>query len=89
MIYAKQMETYLKRVDEYLRNTTNVYTVILGQCTDVLVAKLEGEDTYDDINRRSDAIDLLKSIREVVFEYKSQRYPFISIHFSKKQYYSL
>ena len=76
-ICGKEVDTYVKRVDEYRHNKSTMYSIIIGQCTEPLITKLEGMDKYDAINSSSDAILLLQAIREIVFEYESQKYPLL------------
>ena len=87
LIFTREIDTYVKRVDEYRRNKSTMYSIILGQCTEPLITKLEAMDEYDDINNASDAIRLLQAIRQIAFEYESQKYPFIAMHLALKQYY--
>ena len=53
-------------------------TVVLGQCTEAMLAKLEGNTHFKDIKKISDVIVLLKLIREIYFDVESDCYPFIS-----------
>jgi hypothetical protein len=64
-----------------------VFTLILGQCTDSMRAKLEGEDDYKTISRDIDTIALLKMIKNTVCKFQSQRHPALSLHHGKRQYY--
>mmetsp|Transcript_42989 Transcript_42989/g.50291 ORF Transcript_42989/g.50291 Transcript_42989/m.50291 type:complete len:480 (-) Transcript_42989:318-1757(-) len=87
LIFSREIDTYVKRVDEYRQNKSTMYSKILGQCTEPLITKLEAMDEYEDINNASDAIQLLQAIRQIAFEYESQKYPFINMHLALKQYY--
>ena len=87
LIFSSEIDTYVKRTDEYCRNKSTMYSIILGQCTEPLITKLEAMDEYEDINSASDAIRLLQAIRQIAFEYESQKYPFIAMYLALKQYY--
>ena len=42
----------------------------LGQCTKVMKNRLEGEDTYEDIDGDSDVIRLLLMIKIIAYSYE-------------------
>jgi hypothetical protein len=61
-----------------------------SQCTDAIQATLESLDNnYMTIENTSDAIELLKSIKAVMFSFESQKYGPLALHEAKKRFYSL
>ena len=63
-----------------------MFSVVLGQCTDSMKAKLEVDKDYSKIANDSDVISLLALIREISYDYESQRYPYLAIHSALKAY---
>ena len=49
--------------------------------------RLEGEETYKDINRDSDVIRILLLIKIIAYSYKSKYYPVLSIHIELRKFY--
>ena len=75
----------MKCLDKYWKNKTKIMSAIVGQHTDILLAKLECINNFERINTNSNVIELLKSIHNVVFGYNSQSYSFIALYTSLKQ----
>ena len=65
-----------------------MYSVILGQCTEAMRSKLEGDDTFAGISKARDAILLLKLLRQISFNYVAKTYPFLALHTALKNYYA-
>eukprot|EP00957_Ditylum_brightwellii_P183327 13964560-Ditylum_brightwellii.AAC.1 len=40
---SKEIDLYLKRQDQYKKNKTKMFNVIIGQCTDLMISKLESK----------------------------------------------
>eukprot|EP00957_Ditylum_brightwellii_P029481 2228644-Ditylum_brightwellii.AAC.1 len=38
---SKEIDLYLKRQDQYKENKMKMFNVIIGQCTDLMITKLE------------------------------------------------
>ena len=76
LLLTQEMQIYFKRVSLYRQNRETIYSVILGQCTDTMKAKLESEATFKNISQDRDMVELLKLMRDVAFNYESDKYPF-------------
>ena len=63
-----------------------MYSVALGQCTEAMQNRLEGEETFEDINGESDTIRLLLIIKSIAYSYESKSYPVLSIHMALKKF---
>ena len=86
-IWEKKVDTYVKHENIYEQNIENMYSVILGQCTDAMRAKLESQDQFEQVLDDSDAIELLRMIRDITFNFQSQKYEPLSIHESIRWFY--
>jgi hypothetical protein len=62
---------------------------VLGQCTDVVLAKLEASDTYNEMSEEADSMKLLKEIRALVYNFQSQKYAPQALHEGKRRFYLL
>ena len=60
----------------------------LGQCTEVIKNRLEGEDTYEDIDGDSGVIRLLLLIMSIKYSYESKSYPVLAIQMAQKKLYA-
>lgn len=59
ILLTKELDTYLKRKNNYRQNKASLFLVMLVQCTDDMKAKLESFDTYENLSENSDVLGLL------------------------------
>jgi hypothetical protein len=52
----------------------NVYSLMVGQCTENMVAKLEGLIEYNAIKDNVDVIKLFKAIKSLTYQFEGRRY---------------
>ena len=88
LMLGKDLDIYVKRVDLYNQNKAEMYSKVIGQCTDALRAKLEADANYATYNTNGDVVNLLNLICTLAYDYESQRYPFLVLHSSLKSFYS-
>ena len=55
-----------------------MYAVVFGQCSEPMQAKIEGDKRFDTIKQDSDVVDLLRLIRNIAFDIKANRNPFVA-----------
>ena len=51
--------------------------------------RLEGEETYEDINEKADVIRLLLLIKIITYSYESKYYPVLAIHMALRKFYTI
>ena len=88
LLLVQELQLHIRRKHTYNDNRSTLFHVVMGQCTDSMKAKLEAESTYDTIANDRDVIKLLKLMRDIAFNYESDRYPFLALHLGMKQFYS-
>ena len=64
-----------------------MFSVILGQCTDAMIARPKGQDIFEEVEAELDALCLLKMIRGIAFNFESQKYVHLSMHEAMRCYY--
>ena len=79
-IGEKKIDAFVKWEVIYEQNRETMYSVILGQNTDAMRAKLESLDDYERVADELDAIELLKLIHSIAFNFQSQKYEALSVH---------
>ena len=80
MLSAQEMQIYIKRKSMYRQNRETIYSVVLGQSADAMKAKLESEASFKKISQDRDLVGLLKLMRDIAFNYESDRYPFLAVY---------
>jgi hypothetical protein len=88
-IWEKEVDEYVKRKTCLQENLKTLYSLVLGQCTDVVLAKLEASDTYNKMLEEADSIKLLKEIRALVYNFQSQKHAPQALHEGKRRFYLL
>lgn len=61
--FVEEVIEFILRRKAYNNNRSNIYTVVLGQCSEPLKAKLEGQDDWEIINNENNLLKLLKASR--------------------------
>ena len=88
-IWGKEVDEYAKRKMYLQENVKTLYSLVLGQCTDVVLAKLEASDTYNEMSEEADSMKLLKEIRALVYNFQSQKYAPQALYEGKRRIYLL
>jgi hypothetical protein len=86
-IWEKEVDEYVKRKTYLEDNMKTVYSLVWGQCTDMTRQKLESLDAFDAITAGGDGLALLKAIKDLVYNFQSQKYLPHALHESKRRFY--
>ena len=88
IIRKSQIDKYRKRKATYQENKGKMYSVIIGQCTDAMIAKLKGDSNFDMIEHNSHMLGLLGMIKKLAFKVVTQQYLFKSLHNALRRFYT-
>jgi hypothetical protein len=64
-LWKMARRTYEKQLEARCRNSTRVYALIIGQCSQALRNRMEANEQWSDINDNSDVIGVLELIQIV------------------------
>ena len=78
--WEKEYDAYLKSKKYLDDNVKTLYNLVWGQCTDAMQQKIEGLDTYEDMETEQDGIALLVAIQDTSYNYQSQKYRIESVN---------
>ena len=87
LIFEKQINRYILREELLNNNITKVFSLVWGQCTDTLKAKLESTNNWKDIQKNKDALQLLKEIKNIIFKFEDESYPMHSLFKANESVY--
>jgi hypothetical protein len=65
-----------------------VYSLVRGQCTDVMRQRLEATNDFRRLSSNGDGLGLIMAIKDLVFYFQSQKYLPQALHESARQFYS-
>jgi len=79
-IWERKVDACVKHESICKQNLEMMCSMIVGQCSDAMRAKLESQDEFKWIANESDAMELLKLIKGIAFNFQRQKCPVQSIH---------
>ena len=88
MILTKKVNSYVTRDRILDENIQKGYSLVLGQCTELLKSKLKTTSNWDIISTEFDLVGLIASIKSVIFKFEDQRYIPLSLHYAKTNFSS-
>ena len=87
--WVGEMKAYQLRMTALEENMRRLYNVVYGQCSDIMISKLMAvEDFETDVIDTSDALGLLRAIKQIAFNFESQKFEPHAIHDAIKQFYT-
>ena len=88
MILKSEVQKFVERKQKYTNNMHKAYALILGQCTKALKGKLESRKDWEN-GIKNNAINLLKALKEITYNYQDNKYPMESIYFAIKNVFTM
>jgi hypothetical protein len=88
-IWERRVDEYAKRENKLAANCDTVFSLILGQCSEYMRAKLEGLDSYEKMKGGFDTIALIKAIKGLTYQFDGQKYHSMALHQAKNRFYNL
>mmetsp|Transcript_36995 Transcript_36995/g.52267 ORF Transcript_36995/g.52267 Transcript_36995/m.52267 type:complete len:1117 (-) Transcript_36995:618-3968(-) len=86
-IWDEKIKLHVKREMVLEEGIQKLYSVVWGQCTDAMQARLEGIREHGAIAATLDGIGLLKEIKSVAFQFENQKYQPVSVHMAVRRFY--
>jgi hypothetical protein len=86
--WQKRVGSTVVKEDQFKEDMKKVYLLIWGQCTESLWAKLEAASGYTRMKTDYDSIELLKSIKDCIFKFSSQKFGHQSRHKALRKFYT-
>jgi hypothetical protein len=87
-IWEKRVDDYVKRDTILKENIKTTYSLIWGQCTDLMRQKIEATKSFTSISQDGDATELLKIIKDIAYNFQAQKYTPQVLHEAKKKFYN-
>jgi hypothetical protein len=72
--WEKKLDAFVKRKELLADNMGRLYSLVWGQCTEMMKQKVEAMDEYAEHAKEKDGIELLKMVRSLCFSYQSQKH---------------
>jgi len=89
MIFRGEIDAYIKRKGILDDNIQKAYSLILGQCTDLLQSKMKQQATWAQVSVDQDAIALIVMIKSITFRFEDQKYLPLALYMAKSNLYNM
>ena len=73
-IWEIEITEYIKRRDKIKANLKKLFSLVWGQCTELMRTKLQQMPSFDQINAHQDSIGLIKLIKGLTFKFDLKQY---------------
>ncbi len=85
-IWERLVDAYVKAETTLESDLKKAYSLVYGQCSDALRAKLESITNQSTV-AATDVIGLLRNIKSATFSFQSQKYEPHALHEAKRRFY--
>ena len=75
---------YKVRTARLRKNCENLFSIILGQCTPAMRAKLESQEAWKKMKEEYNTIDLLKALRDITYKFEGHKNAYLSLHMAQR-----
>jgi hypothetical protein len=89
MIWEKEIDEYVKRKSKHESNCLTLFSLIHGQCTVYLNAKLEALAVYPSMKENFNVFKLIKAVKGITFRLEDSKYHLDELHEAKIRFYTL
>jgi hypothetical protein len=87
-IWKEKIKEFVKQGTIFEENKKTLYSLVWGQCTDIMRQKVEALDDFEAMANAGDGLGLLRAIKNLCFNlHHSQKYVGHAIHESKRRFY--
>jgi hypothetical protein len=73
-IYREEVKSYVSERKLYESSMQKTYSIIYGQCSDGVRAKMEGMDNHISLSNAGDPIGLLRNVKTVMSNFQTTKY---------------
>jgi hypothetical protein len=78
--YCLESKTHTDQTNKLVTHHEQVYALIVGQCTQLLLDKLKQDPTWSAVSKSNDPLALYAIIERVILKQTDDQYPFAAIH---------
>ncbi len=78
--YPLESKTHADQTNKLVTHREQVYALIVGQCTKLLLDKLKQDPTWSAVSKSGDPLALYAIIKRVILKQTDDQYPFAAIH---------
>ena len=88
MILNRNIDICVKRDGILDENLQKAYSLIHGQCTELLKSKLKTSTKWETVSSQYDMLGLLEAIKTIIYKFEDQKYLPLTLHHAKMNFYA-
>jgi hypothetical protein len=88
-IWEKEIDEYVREKKCLKENLKTLYSLVWGQCSDVIRTRIEALDNHEEMSLKGDSIGLLQAIKGIVYNFQSEKYRPMAIHEAMRRFYMI
>ena len=85
-IFDKEIDIYMKIGSTLDENVQKSYSLVLGQCTDLLKSKLKQNTEWNTASTTYDVLILMRITRTMTFKFDEEKYLPLALHQAKNNF---
>ena len=89
LIFKGEIDQLIKRRAILSDNIQKSYSLIIGQCTELLQSKLKQQTDWEAVSTAQDAIRLIALVRTITFRFEDQKFLPLALYQAKTNLYNL
>ena len=86
-MWEKKVDKHVKKEALLESNLKTLYSIVWGQCSDIMRQKIQALPTHETMSLTGDGLGLLRAIKDMSFNFQSQKYVSQALHEAKKNFY--
>ena len=87
MMFAEEVKEHVKRTRKLEENIKFLWMVLWAQSSQAVQNRLEALNTYETMKQESNGLELLVTIKDLLYNVQDCKYVPLSIHLAKRQFY--
>jgi len=87
-IWEEEVKEFVKTKIKLKENVKQLYSLVWGQCSEAMRAKLESMDGHRKLSEEGDGIGLLKQIKSIVYNFQDQKYLPLALYEANRRLYA-
>ena len=88
IILNRKIDIYVKRDSILDENLQKAYSLIHGQCNELLKSKLKTSANWETVSSQYDMLGLLDAIKTIINKFEDQKCLPLSLHHAKRNFYA-
>ena len=88
MILNRKIDIYVKHDGILDENLQKAYSLIHGQCTELLKSKLKTSANWQTVSSQYDMLGLLDAIKTIIYKFEDQKYLPLYLYHAKRNFYA-